>query len=910
MKIIDIRVNQIEKPVGFMMEKPVFSWISESDQPIDAYRICINEDGRTVYDSGFAALDPLGCEADFIPKPRTRYGFVIQAKAGETVSESEPSYFETGMMKEPFHGSLITTADNSEPRHPVFIREFNTDKPVRKARLYISACGLYEADLNGKKIGNEHLTPYCTAYDRWIEIQTFVLDDMIRKENRLEITLGNGWYRGRFGFNQDEKPAYGDTWKLIADLIITYEDGSQEVISTDESWDVSRSNIVFSNIYDGEIVDDTLPQLPLTKAVKAEGEAGRFEDRLSLPVVEKENFRVEIIHTPKNETVLDTGQNMAGSFRLRVHEPKGTKIHLQFSEVMQDECFYRDNLRTAKAEYIYISDGNEHVLEPRFTFYGYRYVKVEGVTDLKAEDFTAYALYSDFPYETVLKTGNEKINRLILNAEWGMKSNYLDVPTDCPQRDERMGWTGDAQVFSPTALYFGRAYAFLRKYLYDMAEEQKKNSGLVPFTVPSFHIAQTATVWGDATVIIPWNMYRFTGDLSILREHYPAMKSWIGYLVDFDGDNHNWRKAFHFGDWLALDGPQSAEAVKGATDDGFIAEVYFRKACLITADTAELLGYDKDAEQLRELAARKEKEILEEYYTPNGRCAVMTQTGQILSVQNGLGSDEKAKELLVKLLDENDDKLATGFVGTPLLNETLSMLDLNDYAFELLFNEEYPGWLYEVNHGATTIWERWNSIDETGHISGTGMNSLNHYSYGSIVEWIFARCAGLKPLEPGFRKVSIAPLVHWKLGKLDCVYPSAAGTYEIHWNIQDDSHIAMKVRIPYGCTAEIELPYFAREKYSGNSPLTDGHVGAGEYDIVYETERPMKDVISLASKVDIALTNEKVKAYLEALPMFEQTEFSMHGVQVRQGLAMCGITDPETHHRIEQDIFALQREDS
>ncbi|MBE6110016.1 MAG: alpha-L-rhamnosidase [Erysipelotrichaceae bacterium] len=908
MKISEICVNHIERPVGYMMEKPVFSWTVQSEEEIESWRLCIACEGKSIYDTGFAKLNPLACEADLKLLPRTRYEFVISAKTVSGICESEPSYFETGLLGEPFKGKLITTGDNEEKRHPVFIKEFKTEKPLKRARLYISACGLYEAKINGRKIGNEYLTPYCTDYESWFEIETFELDDMIQKENRLEIMLGNGWYRGRFGFNQSETPAYGDTWKLIADLYLTYEDGSEEIISTDESWDVARSNIIFSNIYDGETVDDTLPEMPLTKAVSAEEEKGKFEDRLSLPVKEHENFKPVIIHTPKDETVLDIGQNLAGSFRLRVHEPEGTKIHLQFSEVMQDDCFYNENLRTAKAEYIYISDGNEHVLEPKFTFYGYRYVKVVGITDFKADDFTGFALYSDFAYDTELKTGNELINRLILNAKWGMKSNYLDVPTDCPQRDERMGWTGDAQVFTPTALYFGKAYAFLKKYLYDMAKEQKKYGGLVPFTVPSFHINQTATVWGDATVIIPWNMYLYTGDLSILKEHYPSMKSWIDYCVRFDGDTHNWRNTFHFGDWLALDGPQGPEAVKGATDDGFIAEVYLRKSALITADAAELLGCEEDARALRAFAEERKQIILDEYYTPNGRCAVMTQTGQILSVQNGLGNNGKAMEVLAKLLDDNDGKLQTGFVGTPLLNETLSMLGMNDYAFKLLFNEEYPGWLYEVKHGATTIWERWNSIEEDGHISGTGMNSLNHYSYGSIVEWIFRYCAGLRSLAPGFAKVKIAPLVYWELGSLDLAYPSASGTYEVHWNIPDHFHIQMRVTVPYGCEAEIELPYFDREKYEGDSELASGHVKAGTYEIIYQTNRPMKDAISLSTKVETALQNEKIKEYLFKLPLFGQSVFSMRSVKLKQGLMMTGITEEARMREIENDIFALQND--
>ncbi len=906
MIIRNLEVNHIADPLGYHLGNPVFSWVMESESKVTGCRIIVRDNQTVVFDTGMSELNPLGVEADISLKPRTMYSYTVMAVSENGESAAQGGYFETGKMDEPFYGKLITTNDNHESRHPVFCKSFGCERPVRRARLYISACGLYEAVLNGKKIGNEHLTPYCTAYDLWTQVQTFDLDDLVRADNQIEITLGNGWYRGRFGFDQSEEPAYGDTWKLIADLIIDYEDGTQEVIATDESWDVRRSNIVFSNIYDGEIVDDTLPEMQIEKAVIASTEQTRFTDRLSLPVVEQEQFKGTLIHTPKDETVLDFSQNMAGSFRFRVHEPKGTKIRIQFSEVMQDGSFYRDNLRTAKAEYIYISDGNEHVLEPKFTFYGFRYAKIEGVEHLNPDDFTAYALYSDFAYDSSLKTRNEKINRLILNALWGMKSNYLDVPTDCPQRDERMGWTGDAQVFSACAMYLGKPYAFLRKYLFDMAMEQKKNNGLVPFTIPSFHIDQTASVWGDATVIIPWNMYLFTGDASILKEHYPAMKSWIDWIRKFDGETHNWRNAFHFGDWLALDGPQSPEAVKGATEDGFIADVYYRKSALITAEAARLLGYKKDEEELRQLAEIIRQGILDEYYTPSGRCAIMTQTGQILSVMNGLGDDEKAKQILMKLLDDNDGKLSTGFVGTPLLCETLSRLNLNYYAWNLLFNEEYPGWLFEVNHGATTIWERWNSLDENGHISGTGMNSLNHYSYGSIVEWIYKYCAGIQALTPGFTRVRIAPLVHHKLGHLDCVYPSAAGTYEVHWSIVDVSHIRLSVHIPYGTEADIVLPYFDADAYHENNPLTNGHVKAGDYEIVYETSRPMKDVIDLSTNTAAALTNQKIREYLEKLPLFAQTEFSMRSVQLHKALDMVGIIDPGKQNQIEKDLFAIQ----
>lgn len=908
MKIRQLKINHMENPIGFSFDSTVFSWIPEAEkEEAVSWHLSVKDENEIIYDSGEADLDPMAVYADLTLKPKTRYTWTVQAMNGGSVLCEESAWFETGKMNEAFEGRWITCADQTEQRHPVFVKRFSRKEALKKARLYITACGLFECELNGKKITAEHLLPYCNAYDLWLQVYTFDLTDLIEGENEIRIALGNGWYRGRFGFDQSEDPAYGDTWKLLCDIELTDQNDLCTVIGSDDSWSVQRSNIIFSNIYDGEIRDDTLEPVKEEQAVYAQAEDVPLKDRLSLPVYEQENFKPVLLHTPKDEYVFDLGQNMAGSFRMRVHEPRGTKIHLQVGEVMQDDCFYRDNLRTAKAEYIYISDGNEHIIEPVFTFYGFRYVKVQGVTDLKEEDFTGYALYSELPYSNTLKTGVPLVNQLISNASWGMKSNYLDVPTDCPQRDERMGWTGDAMVFTPTALYTADAYAFMRKYLYDMEMEQKRNEGAVPFTIPSFHIRQTACVWGDATVIIPWQMYQFSGDLSILKEHYPAMKAWVDYIRRVDGDDHTWRKMFHFGDWLALDGPQGAEAVKGATDDAFVADVYYRHSALLTAKTAHLLGFEEDEKELIALAETIKKGIEEEFYTPNGRCAVMTQTAQILSIQEGLGSKEQAKKLLMRLLKEAGGKLQTGFVGTPLLCNTLSETGLDTAAYDLLLNEEYPGWLFEVLHGATTIWERWNSLDENGKITGIGMNSLNHYSYGAIVEWIWKYAAGLKAEEPGFRRVKIQPRIDWRLKNIEAKYESACGTYRIRWAVEDEDHIRFELDVPYGCEAEVALPYVNPEQNDLNHPLLQGYVKQGRYEIIYVTDRPMKDAVTLDTVIAKALQVPAVKEYLEALPLFKQTEFSMMSETLQQGLVMIGILDVSEHHRIEQKLFELQK---
>jgi len=443
---------------------------------------------------------------EFEPQPYTRYYWkVIVTTDAEEVIESDTQFFETAKMDEPWTGRWIT-CDSSQERHPIFSKRIRPAKEVKSARLYICGLGLYEAYFlgenkeNPEKIGDEYLTPYCNNYDQWIQYQTYDITKQAEQGGVLSVLLGNGWYKGRFGFNDPEREAYyGDEWKLIAEIHIEYKDGTKDVISSDETWSVTRSNLWFSNIYDGERRDDTLPPVEESPARIAKVPKGRLMERLSLPVkVQEEMKPAELIHTPAGEDVFDLGQEIAGIFRLRVHEPAGTTIRIQTGEVLQDGCFYNENLRTALSEYIYVSDGTEKVITPHFTYYGYRYVKVTGVRDLSCEDFTARVLYSDYESIGAIETGNDLVNKLISNIEWGMKGNFLDVPTDCPQRDERMGWTGDTQVFSATASYLADTYAFYRKYLYDLYQEQLLAGGMVPEIVPTFGPTKCSCAWGDA----------------------------------------------------------------------------------------------------------------------------------------------------------------------------------------------------------------------------------------------------------------------------------------------------------------------------------------------------------------------------------------------------------------------------
>ena len=901
MKITRCQVNHLINPLGYELGKPVFSYVVEEVKgkiQTDA-RICVSRSAAMesqVFDTGFINIDSLAYKADMLLLPRTRYYWTVtvHTDAGEEVT-SEVNWFETAKQDETWAGKWIT-CDSKEPRHPIFTKELPITKEVAAARLYICGLGLYEAYLNSEKIGTEYMTPYANNYNRWLQYQTYDITDQLAKGGRLAVLLGNGWYRGRFGFNMESngKPFYSDTLKLIAEVRVLYADGSEDIFGTDESWEVTRSQITFSNIYDGEAADATLPETDAIPAQLCEEVLAPLAARYSTPVtVHEELSASRFIHTPAGETVLDIGQNLAGTFRLKVHEPKGTVIHLQFGEILQGGNFYRDNLRTAKAEYIWVSDGEAHTLQPHFTFFGYRYVKIEGIENLKKEDYTALSLYSNIPPAGTLTTGNEKVNQLISNTQWGQKGNFLDIPTDCPQRDERMGWTGDAQVFCPTAAYLTDCCAFFRKYLHDMAEEQLENSGMVPNVVPSVGDNDCSSAWGDATCIIPWNLYLFYGDKSILSEHFDSMKAWVDFMQIQDGDDHAWRKHRHYGDWLALDHPSGGKnEARGGTDEGFLADVHYRHSAMLTAKAARELGKEDEANHYDALAGRILKGIREEYFSPSGRCCIDTQTAHLITLRYGLHEHDRAREALQKSLFNAGNKLRTGFIGTPILCDVLSEEGLHELAYDLLLGEEYPGWLYAVNLGATTIWERWNSVEADGSISSTGMNSLNHYAYGSIVAWMWRYIAGIQPCEeaPGFRKVKLVPVPDWRLRHAAAEYASPAGTYKSAWKALDTTHVEMSFTVPFGCTAELELPFAPEQVYEDKANpmfvrVEKGicHLMAGTYLVRYETTKPLRKVYSTHIPIYVLMNVPKVRAVLEKeVPQFARTPSSMWRQSMRQ----------------------------
>lgn len=888
MKIYHCEVNHLTNPLGYQMEKTVFSWqVGETAAKLPKWtRLRVSEKSdlsQPVYNSGEAELNSIACIVPLALRPRTRYYWTVEVMGdnGEAAS-SEVNWFETAKQDEPWQAAWITCAEQS--RHPIFSKQIVVKEAPVSARLYICGLGVYEAAINGEKVGDEILAPYCNNYTEWLQYQTYDVTEALHNGGKLEVTIGHGWYSGRMGYLSKPGDAgqYGNRAKLIAELRIAYADGSEDVVCTDESWMVTRSTILDSSIYDGETRDDTLPAAE-PEAVAVTTESAPLVARYSLPVRVRETFApIELIHTPAGELVLDIGQNLVGTFALKVNRPAGTKIFIQVGEVMQQGCFYNENLRTAKAEYTYISDGTPKTITPSFTFYGFRYVKVEGIPDLKAEDFTALALYSELPRRGILTTGHAKVNQLIHNVEWGQKSNFLDVPTDCPQRDERLGWTGDAQVFSATACYLRQCYPFFRKYLHDMATEQKHLDGMVPDVIPSLNDSAyqgCAAVWGDAATIIPWNLYNIYGDKTILAEQFESMASWVDYITRLDGDDHGWSRHFHYGDWLALDHPDHRpDQCLGGTDVAYISQVYYRNSARIVANAAGILGKKAEAEKYGALADRLTKWLADEFFSPNGRCCVDTQTGLVLALNNNLSPNaEKCAARLSEKLDQTHGKLQTGFVGTPFLCGALTENGMERNAYDLLLNEEYPGWLYEVNLGATTIWERWNSMEPDGSVSSTGMNSFNHYAYGSIAQWICEYAAGLKAAEPGFRKASIAPVPDARLGKVDFTYESAAGRYRVFWETLDKTTLHLTVEVPFGCEAELKLPYCSENAVR--------ILEAGCFDITYITESPMARTFHADMPVIELLRIQESRNALEALvPGISRTPDSMAYQTLREVL--------------------------
>ena len=839
MRISQLRVNNVEHPLGFQVEPLSFSWKVEeagSAKKMQFARIQIFQGEKQIYDSGEdEKAGSMDYQVNLELQPRTRYTWSVEVKADNGESAKAESYFETGKMKEIWKAKWIAPQTEDEDIHPIMWKTFEAgpEDVNKSARLYMCGLGVYEVYINRKKVGKEYLAPGYHSYDFHLQVQTYDVTEYLQEgKNDIQIWLGEGWFKGRLGFDGGYTNLYGEYCCAIGELYIG--DEAQPIICTDEEWKYRQSPILKSNIYDGEVYDARI-ETSIKEELQRETEVGDsawkvvtvrrpqrcgvLNDRYSLPIVKQEEFKAELIQTPKQEMVLDFGQNLTGWVEFDAELSEGMTVTLSASEILQDECFYRENLRTAKAEFTYISNGKKAHGRPHFTFYGFRYMKVE-IKSLDGKDvteewitkisFTAYHLRSDFEQIGDITTGDSKVNQLFSNALWGQKDNFLDVPTDCPQRDERLGWTGDAQIFSETACYNMYMPAFYRKYLWDMRAEQSILDGSVPNVVPRLKEGMVSEhgscPWADAGVIIPWNVYRQYGNRTLLAECYPGMKAWVDCQRKKEetlGGAHLIKNGFHFADWLALDNEQPGPF--GATDPLYIASAYYYKDVRIVAASAEIIGKAEEAEEYQRLSGEILKAIRATYFDENGLCNCKTQTGSAIAIMFELNPTEEARQqegnVLAQRVEENHGHLNTGFVGTTMLCPALTETGHHDIAVQLLLNEEYPGWLYSVNMGATTIWERWNSVMPDGHLNKDGMNSLNHYSYGSIEAWMYGEVCGIRPVEAGFKKAVIAPHADKRLGYAECILDTAAGGYKSSWKCEGDK-VVYRVEVPFDAEAE------------------------------------------------------------------------------------------------------------
>lgn len=881
MRIERLRVNYIENPVGYLMDKISLSWtvMDAKGTHTAKVRVQIALDSRMtglVYDS--AEREDINC-ASFCPdiplEPGVRYYWQVEVwdDAGDH-GKSCVAFFEPAVQMQT---AQWIRAPFPKEVQPLFRKGFTVTEKITRARLYICGLGLYEAYINGEKIGDEYLCPHYNDYNLWLQYQTYDLTEQLhRGENCIGVLLGDGWYKGRFGWSPWMDSFYGDTCHLISELHLEFADGSRQIIPTDTSWLCAPSPVLKSSIYDGEVWDSRM-EIPdwamascaypdFLPAMAFEGEKVRLTPRLSPPVKIMERIQpIQLIHTDAEEWVLDFGQEITGWVAFYNKTPKDTEILLQYGEILQNGRFYNDNLRSAKAEYRYISNGNQGWVRPHFTFYGFRYVKVQGIEKMDLADFVGCVLYSQMPQTGYIETSNEKVNRLFANALWGQKGNFLDTPTDCPQRDERMGWTGDAQVFSATACFNMYTPAFYKKYLYDMKLEQDTLGGSVPYVVPNaleqmrrvrqragkpitmevLNVSHGSCAWGDAATVIPWNLYQFYGDKTMLAQQYENMKSWVDHIRKVDvercGGGYLWTDGFHFADWLSLDNFHK-DSCYGATDPYLIASAYYYYSAKLTEKAAMELGKNEDAAYYGDLASHVKAAFLEEYYSRTGRLAQETQTALALVLWLDLipeGARQRQVDTLLKKLKEENMHLTTGFVGTPLLCPVLTENGHVDAAYTLLLQEDYPSWLYEVNMGATTIWERWNSVLPDGSISDNGMNSLNHYAYGSVVEWMYRYMCGLNPSAPAYKRFTIRPYPDERFDWVRMAYESPYGLIRSEWEKQG-SGILYTIEIPFDTEADFILNQCATEiKVNGKNAVLSNddkviHLKKGVYAIYVE----------------------------------------------------------------------------
>lgn len=686
--------------------------------------------------------------------------------------------------------------------------------------LEITGLGLFRAYLDGVWVGEDYLAPGCNDYAAYVRVYRYPIEGRLSpgREARLTVWLGDGWYRGRYGI--DKPPdrggcVWGDRYLLAARIIKSDGDGHESVLlSTDEPgrWTAQPVPLLSSSIYDGEVWDFTRPCSESYPCIRAgEPLPERRVPAFGAPIRRVGTRRPTRLTTPSGESVLDFGENLAGILCVRGTIPRGQTLTAELGEHMQDGNFCRDNMRSARAALIITGDGTDRIIEPLFTYCGFRYVRLSGLElgTLAELDFEMQVLSSVGDMALRFSCDRPELEALVACARRGQLSNFMDIPTDCPQRDERLGWGADAWIFAGTACWLSDCRAFYEKYLYDLRIEQTRYyAGDLPMYTPSLRgeAGTGGAGWADVGVLLPWQLYERYGEIDALSRSYPMMHDYAEQLLRREQGQGRICGAFTFGDWLAGDGmtPQSRD---GGTEHDYLTNLFLWRVLTIVATAADALGHTADCQRYEKASARVKRAFLHEYFTPSGRLCIDTQTAYVLSLAFGL---YPAREAVVKGLRHRLERdgwvIKTGFLGTPFLLPLLFDCGEDAGAYRILLRKDPPGWLYELSQGATTFWERWDSVLPNGHFSGTGMNSLNHYAHGSVCETLVSRIAGLRPLSPGFERVCIRPHPGAYLHKLDLTFASMRGNFDVRWRVDHEGRVELWGQLPEGVVATVILP--------------------------------------------------------------------------------------------------------
>ncbi len=696
---------------------------------------------------------------------------------------------------------------------PVYRRKLTAEKPLKKAQLFITAAGTFKLTLDGEAFGNEVLAPGWTSYDSRLQYREYDLTNELsdRSAHELCVTVGEGWFRsnifpwrGEISTERYKKPA-----AIIAELHLTFADGEIEVIPFGKETEVAPSALQYCDNFNGAVYNAALEESYRFEPVVFSDEYTKdiLIPSEGVPVREQERFSPRaVFETPKGETVVDFGQNIAGYVEFRLTANKGDRVKFSHGEVLdKDGNFYNANYRGAKALVEYTCKDGAQTFKPNLTFFGFRYIRLDEFPGAPtAENFTAIAVYSDMERTGFLTTAHPQLTQLFSNILWSQRDNFVDIPTDCPQRDERRGWTGDAQVFIRTACYNYNVKEFFKKWLNDLKCDQRVN-GSVPSEIPDPNESRddpnctASAVWGDAACVCPWELYKAYGDKEILENQFHSMCRWVDYITNSTTTKNLWTGGTHFCDWLGLDAP--AGSYVGSSDKDLIASAFYYYSTGLVIKAGEVLG--RDVSDYRALHSEIYTAFLKTYND------FKTQTECVLAIHFDLCEDPKAVgKKLTALIHEAGDHLTTGFVGTPYLLHALHEIGETKLAYDLLLTDSYPSWLFSVKMGATTIWEHWDGINEKGEMWSTDMNSFNHYAYGSVADWVYGVAAGIQPLEenPGYEKVKICPNPDKRLGTLTATLKTAHGVIRSGWSYSGNS-----------CRYEITVPVEAEIVIDGKS---------------------------------------------------------------------------------------------